>query len=99
MGVIIKFLVKAFSGILSFIFSSAVLKFLIFGIVFISVTEIVPILIEVFLPDDVDLNGLLSDIPSESAYFLQFFKIDVGIKSILSAYASRFLIRRIPFIG
>lgn len=99
MGLIIKFLAKAFSGMLSFIFSTAILKFVLFGLVFLAITEIVPIIIEVFIPEESDLASLFSDIPSEVAYYLAFFKVDVGIKTIISAFSARFLIRRIPFVG
>ncbi|ANF73836.1 hypothetical protein A6046_07385 [[Haemophilus] ducreyi] len=100
MGTIIKFLANAFSGVLSFIFNTLVIKFFVFGCVFIAVTEIVPILIiEVFLPKQVNLKSLMSQIPPDIAYFLGFFKLDVGIQSMLSAYTSRFLIRRIPLVG
>lgn len=99
MGALIRFLASSFSGILSYLLSTVVFKFALFLLIFLAVTEIIPILIEVFLPDNVDISSLLSDIPSDVAYMIAFFKIDVGIKSMLSAYASRFLIRRIPFIG
>ncbi|AKO45630.1 DUF2523 family protein [[Haemophilus] ducreyi] len=99
MGTIIKFLANAFSGVLSFIFNTLVVKFFVFGCVFIAVTEIVPILIETFLPKQVHLSTLISKIPPGIAYFLNFFKVEVGIQSMLSAYTSRFLIRRIPLVG
>ncbi|MFP4795044.1 DUF2523 family protein [Pasteurella multocida] len=95
MGAILKFLVSVFS----YIFSSAAIKFMVFGFIFIIVTDIIPILLEVFMPEDVDIQSLLSGIPSDVAYFLAFFKVDFGIKAILTAYISRFLIRRIPFAG
>ncbi|MDY0485028.1 DUF2523 domain-containing protein [Pasteurella multocida] len=95
MAAILKFLVSVFS----YIFSASAIKFVIFGLIFITVVEVIPILIEVFLPESVDLQSLLSAIDSDVVYFLAFFKVDFGIKAMLTAYVSRFLIRRIPFIG
>ncbi|WP_150539695.1 DUF2523 family protein [Actinobacillus vicugnae] len=98
MNVIISFLSKSFSGILSFIFKSLVIKFVVFAIIFLVVTEVVPILFEVFIPEQ-ELQRYFESIPSESLFFLSVFKIDVGIQMILSAYMTRFMIRRIPFVG
>jgi len=95
MGAILKFLVSVFS----YIFSAFAIKFLVFGVIFIVITDVIPIFLQVFMPEGVDIQALLSGIPSDVAYFLSFFRIDFGIKAILTAYVSRFLIRRIPFIG
>ena len=52
------------------------------------------------VPDFVsNASNLFSQIPGEVAYFLHFFAIPQGITMILSAYALRFVLRRIPFIG
>lgn len=32
-------------------------------------------------------------------FFLDFFRIDIGVPLLLSALVTRFLIRRLPFIG
>ncbi|MDE8035765.1 DUF2523 family protein [Actinobacillus equuli subsp. equuli] len=98
MGAIISFLARSFSGMLSFFFTTVVVKFFVFAIIFIVVSEVVPILFEVFLPKG-ELKAYFDSIPVEAAFFLSVFKIDVGIKMIFSAYVTRFMIRRIPFIG
>lgn len=43
--------------------------------------------------------ALLSSIPAGVWWFASAFKVDFGIKVMFSALATRFLIRRIPFIG
>jgi hypothetical protein len=42
---------------------------------------------------------IVNAIPADMYWFISAFKIDYGIKVIVSAYATRFLIRRIPFVG
>ncbi|WGE47311.1 DUF2523 family protein [Actinobacillus equuli] len=98
MGAIISFLAKSFSGVLSFIFKSLVIKFVVFAIIFLVVTEVIPMLFEVFIPEQ-ELQQYFDSIPSEALFFLSAFKIDVGIQMILSAYMTRFMVRRIPFVG
>lgn len=98
MGAIISFLSKSFSGILSFVFKSLVIKFVVFATIFLVVTEVVPILFDVFLPKQ-ELQEYFDSLPSEALFFLSAFKIDVGLQMILSAYVTRFMIRRIPFVG
>ena len=100
MGVLISFLTGFFTKVLSWLFSAVVLKFLIFGIVFLSITEVLPLIITFLMPEQsTNIGSLLSNVPSEVAYFLSFFKVDVGVKLMLSAYLARFIVRRIPFLG
>lgn len=100
MGVLISFLTGFFTKVLSWLFSAVVLKFLIFGIVFLSITEVLPLIITLLMPEQsTNIGSLLSNVPYEVAYFLSFFKVDVGVKLMLSAYLARFIVRRIPFLG
>ncbi|OOF56091.1 hypothetical protein BKK56_03650 [Rodentibacter genomosp. 2] len=100
MGALISFLSKTFTGVLGWLFNVVVIKFVMFGLIFLALTEVVPLLIQVFLPEDAkNISSLLSSVPSQVAYFLSMFKLDLGIKSVVSAYVTRFLIRRIPFVG
>lgn len=100
MGALISFLTSFFSGLLSWLFSTVIIKFLIFGAVFLMVTEVIPLIINIFLPSDMgDISSLISGVPSEVGYFLAPFQIGMGIKAMLSAYLARFIIRRLPFVG
>lgn len=86
--------------ILGWLFSSALFKFLLFSLIYLAITELLPILIDVFIGDKFDdVRSLLSDIPDQVAYFLRMFRIDLAFKMVFSAYAVRFLIRRIPVVG
>jgi len=44
-------------------------------------------------------SGAFSSIPSGVVFFLSVFELNFGISVILTAYALRFIIRRIPFFG
>ena len=49
-----------------------------------------------------DVNSLLSGLgglPSFTVYILQLFRFDLAVHLCFSAMATRFIIRRIPFIG
>ncbi len=99
MGALISFLSRFFTTSLSWLFSVVVIKFLVFGVVFVVLSYIVPLVISILMPNNTDLASLMEGIPSEVAYLLSFFKIDVGIKLMFSAYLARFILRRIPFVG
>ncbi|HDR1195611.1 TPA: hypothetical protein QB253_002103, partial [Pasteurella multocida] len=71
----------------------------IFGAILLSADEIISILLEIFLPEIADVCALLSEAPSELAFFLQYFEIPLAINTVLSAYLTRFAIRRLPFIN
>lgn len=94
-----------FAGILwsmiSWMFREVVLKFLIMGAVFIVVSELTPLVAE-YLGAFISPSGLtsaFSGVPPGVWFFLDFFALDVGLPLLISAHISRFLIRRIPFIG
>lgn len=94
MAALIKFLQFTLGGLLKWFFTTAIIKFFVFGVIFLSVTEVVPLLIEVFL-DGYEISGQLDAL----AFWLKPFALDKGIPMILSAYMTRFMIRRIPVVG
>lgn len=89
------------SKLLRFIFVKTVPKFFLFFGLFYLVFEFTPVLISIVGGDALILriNGLFSSIPGEVAYFLSFFQIAYGAKVVISAYITRFIIRRIPLMG
>ena len=63
--------------------------------------ELTPLIIE-YLGSLISPGGLtaaFSGIPAGVWFFLDFFALDVGLPLMITAHVSRFLIRRIPFIG
>lgn len=86
----------------SFFFRTVVVKFLVFTAIF--------VVLELFLPFIFSMIGSAADvqsglitsaslIPPSVWFFIDAFRIDIGVPLILTAYATRFVIRRIPFIG
>lgn len=92
------FLLSAVNTLLGFVFRSTVIKFVLYFGLFFVVTEFLSILSPI-LPDGSGLAGALGGIPAGVWYFLDLFNVSAGIPILLSAYVTRFVIRRIPLIG
>lgn len=58
----------------------------------------VEILVEL-LPDSSNLSSLFANLSDGFWYFINLSKLPQGISMIISAMATRFIIRRIPVIG
>ena len=97
MGLVIKLL----SSVLGFLFKGTVVKFFVFFGLFYITTEFIPVVIDLFIPSEFNMNlqSLLNQLPNDIWYFLELFKIPFGLSLYVSAMLSRFIIRRIPVIG
>ncbi|MFM9435743.1 uncharacterized membrane protein (DUF485 family) [Janthinobacterium sp. CG_23.3] len=91
-------LLAAVNTAIGFILRSVVVKFGVFFALFFIVTEFVALLVPM-LPTAAGLSGSLAGIPGGVWYFLDLFNVTAGIPIILSAFVTRFVIRRIPVIG
>ncbi len=91
-------LLAAVNTLLGFIFRSVMVKFVVFFALFFVVTEFIA-LVAPMLPNGASLTGALGGIPSGVWYFMDLFNVSAGIPILLSAYVTRFVIRRIPVIG
>ena len=91
-------LLAAVNTVIGFVFRSVMVKFVVFFALFFIVTEFLSLLTPL-LPDASGLSGSLGGIPSSVWYFLDLFNVTAGIPILLSAYVTRFVIRRIPVIG
>lgn len=91
-------LFSAINTALGFIFRSFIVKFVLFFALYFVTSEFVPVLMNL-LPDSSFLTSAFLNIPPSVAYFLHLFMIPTGISMVLSAYVTRFIIRRIPIIG
>ncbi|CAN5873924.1 DUF2523 domain-containing protein [soil metagenome] len=91
-------LVSAFNFILGWVVRSVLVKFvLFFGLYFVT-NEFIQVIASL-LPNAGALNGALSGISASTAYFLDVFALQTGLSLVVSAYVTRFVIRRIPVIG
>jgi len=94
-------MVKVIVTALLWFFNAIGIKVLIVGAMFAVLSYVVPIAWGYVAPF-IGLSGLTSmfnALPLGIYWALYALKFDVGIPLIISAYVSRFLIRRLPFIG
>ena len=91
-------LLSAFNTVLGFVFKSIIVKFVLFFGLFFVTTEFMSV-IGSLLPNSSSLSGAFSGITSEVWYFMNLFAIPQGLPLIISAYCTRFVIRRLPIIG
>ena len=91
-------LVSALNVALAFIFRSILVKFVVYFALFFITTEFIQV-IGSMLPTGAALSGSLAGIPSAVWYFLDLFNVSLGLPMLLSAWVTRFIIRRIPIIG
>lgn len=94
-----------FAGILwsivSWLLREVVLKFVVFGVIYLIVTELAPVglgLISSFLNVG-SLNASFSMLSPGVWWFLDFARLDYGLPLILSAAVAAFLFRRVPFLN
>lgn len=93
-------LVSAFNLILGFVVRSVMVKFAVFFGLFFVVTGFVAVLVSSgLLPSASGLNSALASLSPAGAYFFDLFSLSTGVSMIISAYVTRFIIRRIPLIG
>ncbi|EJJ4404738.1 DUF2523 domain-containing protein [Salmonella enterica] len=85
-------------GVLGFLLRSVIVKFTVFFALYFIVQEFVPLILDM-VNRQLPLLALISSIPDSLKYFFTVFKVIDGINIILSAFVTRFIIRRIPIIG
>lgn len=88
-------------SVVSWLLREVVVKFVVFSALFAVVSFLVPYAIE-FLGALVDAGGLtnaFAGITPGMWYFLDLFRLDIGLPLCISALCSGFLIRRLPVIG
>lgn len=91
-------LVSAFNAALGFVFRGVIVKF---GIMFAAwwiALELVTAIVA-YVPSTAGITSAMQAFPSTLWYFLDLLRLDIGIPLMVAAFTTRFLIRRIPFIG
>ncbi len=79
-------------------FKSVVVKFFVFFALFFIVTEFLILLVPL-LPGASALTSAFSQQAPGVWYFLDLFQVGYGVTACLSAFVTRFIIRRLPVIG
>lgn len=91
------FLSAIFSA-LGFLLRSVLVKFVVFFGLFFITTEFIALVVPL-LPGAASLTQAFAAQAPGVWYFLDLFKVGVGVSACLSAFVTRFIIRRIPVIG
>lgn len=91
---------SALNAVLGFVLRSVIVKFFVFFGLFFITTEFVQVLVTSgLLPSASSVSTSIGGIPATVWYFLDLFNFSAGIQLTFAAYATRFIIRRIPVIG
>jgi len=101
-------------GILTFVLQKVLLQFVVYTVLLFVVSEIVQYMATYLTGGDygigaafsgissigpMTVNGTTFDVVGGFWYLFNLFRLGTGIPLILAAYATRFLIRRLPIIG
>ncbi len=91
-------LLSALNTVLAWVVRSLLVKFILYFALYFVSSEFVGF-VAALVPDGSAVNGALGGIASATWYFLDVFSIQTGLSLVVSAYATRFIIRRLPIIG
>ena len=89
---------SALNSVLAWVFRSIIVKFVVYFALYFVCTEFLSILGSI-LPNASSLNGAFSGFTSGMWYFFDLLGLSTGVPMLVSAFATRFIIRRIPIIG
>lgn len=91
-------LLSALNAVLAWLVRSVLVKFVVYFALYFVVTEFMS-LIASWMPNGQALSSSLGGIPATVWYFLDLFNFSFGFPVVVSAFATRFIVRRIPVIG
>lgn len=94
-------LLLIFGPLISWLIRAVVVKFLVLTSVFAVMAIVIPMIINLISPflGAAGLTNSFVNLDPGIWFFLDFFALDYGVPLILSAFVTRFLIRRLPVIG
>lgn len=90
-----------FAPVVAFMLREVVAKFVIFAGVFGLVAILVPVAIGYILPwlGASSLSSAFSSVSPGVWFFLDFFQLSFGLPLLVSAWITRFIVRRLPVVG
>ena len=91
-------LLSAGNSLLAWLVRGVVVKFVVMISLYWIVAELVGVM-SGWLPNGSGLTSAFGGIGAATWYFLDLFAFSTGMPLLISAYVTRFLIRRIPVIG
>jgi hypothetical protein len=88
------------TSVLAFLFKKTSLSFLIITSIYVLIEFLTPAVVRLAgAYFNTDVPSIVNSIPANIYWFVAAFKIDYGVKVLVAAIATRFLIRRLPFVG
>jgi len=88
----------AFRTFLGYLLKSSIIKWVVFFAFYFIVADTIPLLRDLVVKFFV-FQPVFDNLPDGVNYFLIFLRFDYGFNLVMSAYFTRFIIRRIPVIG
>ena len=87
--------------VFTWVFRELLIKFVVFTSIIAVVVWLVPKAVGYLVPflGVASLTAAFSQVDWGVWFWLDFFRLNVGIPLLIAAYVSRFLIRRLPVIG
>lgn len=99
-GIVLSALNTVLGTTLALVFRTIVVKFVFFTCLFLAASELLSALqASGILPSASSVQAGFSMIPPGVGYILSVFNIYAGASMIFTAYLTRFIIRRIPFLN
>ncbi|CDG21375.1 putative phage-related membrane protein [Xenorhabdus poinarii G6] len=91
-------LLSALNTALGFVLRTVVIKFVVFGALYFIVKELFSAVVDL-LPQSSNIQSLFDLLPDAAWYFINLFQGAFGVSLVVTAWFTRFIIRRIPVIG
>ncbi|CDH02058.1 DUF2523 domain-containing protein [Xenorhabdus bovienii] len=91
-------LLSALNAVLGFVLRTVVIKFVVFGALYLVVKELFFAVMDL-LPQSSNIQSLFDLLPDAAWYFINLFQGAFGVSLVVTAWFTRFIIRRIPIIG
>ncbi len=88
-------------AVVVWVLRQVVVKFVVIGAVYALLVILVPMAVGYVTPfiGVNSLTSLFNQVPDSVYFFFYFFRLDVGLPLVISAFIAGFLIRRLPLIG
>ena len=94
-------IVACFIPVIQYLLRGVILKFIVFTVMFAVMALLYPFISGLIAPfiSGSSLSSGFGNVTAGVWYFLDYFDLGVGIPMLLSAYITRFMIRRLPVVG
>jgi hypothetical protein len=92
-------LVSALSTVFGTLLRTVIVKFVVYSALFLLLTEFVPLALSPFMPSMDTLSSALGGMGSDFWFYADLVCLADGLKMVVGAAATAFVIRRLPVIG